>query len=134
MEPDQVWKLVGIGSVVFAACTLVTAFLLWRWNARERRREQAFELAMLMNDWGLGWLSGAFQAYAVGNYLGKGSLAQKAVELARLLGDTTQVATKARHFVFQLAKFYRDHDPATATELLRVLAPTDETPKKTASK
>ena len=131
MEPDQMWKLIGIGSIVFAACTLVTAFLLWRWNARERRREQAVELMMLMHDWGLGWLASAFLAYAIGNYLGKGSIAQKLYEVARLLGDTSQVAAKGRHFVFSLAKYYREHDQATAAELVAVLQASSDDTKTT---
>ncbi len=69
-ENLEIMQRISMFAVAFAAAMLF--FILW--GKREERRYEAQETAKLMDKWGFGLLTKLFDAYAVGNYIGKNSV------------------------------------------------------------
>ena len=92
----------GVQCIILAVATLAVVLVgLKLYNRRETRRKHAFDLAILMSEWGLSWLADLYKMYAVGDYSGLAGKIKQVVEAVRsdeamariLLGCAKKVVT-----------------------------------------
>lgn len=66
------WDMLGM----ITAPALVLLLILVLWRRRELRRQEAGKAASVLKAWGLDDIAMILQAYEIGNYLGKDSIAR----------------------------------------------------------
>ena len=97
----------------------VTLLVLWRYNAREKRRKHALELAALMNQWGLSWFADAYECYAVGDYSG---LANKVKEVISAVRTDEMMVSKLKDVALKVVTYASDNDQTLADQFRKALS------------
>ena len=105
--------------VILAASTLAVVVVgLWLYNRREERRRHAFDLAILMSEWGLTWIAELYKMYTIGDYSGLASKVAGVLKAVR--SDEAMV-----RILFDCAKkvtaYCAANEPQKAAELMALL-------------
>ncbi len=96
-----------------------TLLVLWAYNRREKRRKHAWQLAKLMNRWGLEWFAEAYEMYAVGDYSG---LTWKVKEIVEAVRSDEAMVSKLWEVTKRVTAHAAENDPGKAAELRALLA------------
>jgi hypothetical protein len=111
------WKLVAIYFLVAFLVVAALAFLgLWLWDRRERRRSAVLAVMLKAIEKGVPAeifdVIGVAKAYVIGNYIGPGSLTEKAWRFTQIMQSDVELFKLFRKLFFNLFQIAVKHDDA----------------------
>ena len=123
-EDIEIMQRISMFAVVFAAAML----FFYLWGKREERRYKAQAVAKKLHEWGFVLLAKLFDAYAVGNYIGKNSVGRCIREIIDEIqsGGLPAMLKTIGWKVVEGVFLKDDNDRARLTELLAQPKPKPE--------
>lgn len=98
------WLLAG-------GCPIVVVILvLVLWRRREKRRQMTLEIYMQLAKMGFpDKISGFWQAYTIGNYLGRGSIGERFMRAIDVFLTKEKIMMEFRDMFFVLLNYYKQN-------------------------
>jgi len=109
------WQYAILAGVALA----LTLVGLWLYNRREKRRRHALQLMRLMDQWGMQWFAGLYEAYSIGDYSG---LVRRDKEIIEAVRSDEAMVGKLWEVTRKVAEYVARNDPAKAEALRAALA------------